>query len=71
MKKEIKEQYKEELEEMSNNELLFEFDFCCSKIERLIKLHNNDSFYQTRLSGEIIRKGICKEEILSRMGGKK
>ena len=56
---------------MSNNDLLFEFDFCCSEIERLIKLHNNDSFYQSRLSSEIIRKGICKEEILSRMGGNK
>ena len=68
MKKKFKEQYEKELEEMSNSELLFEFDFCCSEIERLIKLNDNGSFYQSRLSNEIIRKGICKEEILCRMG---
>lgn len=32
MKEIIKERYRKELEEMSNNELLFEFEFCYSEL---------------------------------------
>lgn len=68
MKEIIKERYRKELEEMSNNELLFEFEFCCSEIERLSKLINNGPYDQKLLSCEMVRKRICKEVILDRMG---
>lgn len=69
MKEIIKERYRKELEEMSNNELLFEFEFCCSEIERLMKIINNGPYEQQILSCEMVRKRICKEIILDRMGG--
>ena len=52
---------------MSNNELLFEFEFCCDEIERLMKIINNGPYEQKLLSCEMIRKRICKEVILNRM----
>ena len=69
MKEIIKEKYRKELEEMSNSELLFEFEFCCNEIERLRKIINNGSYEQKLLSCEMVRKRICKEAILNRMGG--
>lgn len=71
MNKRVKQDYIKDLEEMSNNELLFEFDFCCTEVERLMKLSNNDKFSYERLSGEMSRKRLCKDEILKRMGGNK
>ena len=71
MKETIKEKYRKELEEMSNSELLFEFEFCCNEIERLRKIINNGSYEQKLLSCEMVRKRICKEVILNRMGGEK
>lgn len=67
MKKKIYEKYRKELEEMSNNELLFEFEFCCTEVERLMKIINNGSYEQKLLSCEMVRKRICKEVILNRM----
>lgn len=46
MKDIIKEIYRRELGEMSNNELLFEFEFCCNEIERLMKIINNGPYEQ-------------------------
>jgi hypothetical protein len=71
MKEIIKETYRRELEEMSNSELLFEFEFCCNEIERLMKIINNGPYEQQLLSCEMVRKRICKEVILDRMGGNK
>lgn len=71
MKEIIKETYIRELEEMSNSELLFEFEFCCNEIERLEKFINNDQYERKLLSCEMVRKIICKEVILDRMEGNK
>lgn len=71
MKEIIKEKYRRELEEMSNSELLFEFEFCCIEIERLMKIANNGSYEQQLLSCEMTRKRICKEVVLDIMGGNK
>lgn len=71
MKEIIKETYRRELEGMSNSELLFEFEFCCDEIERLMKIINNGPYEQQLLSCEMVRKRICKEVILDRMGGNK
>ena len=71
MNKRVREDYIKDLEEMFNNELLFEFDFCCTEVERLMELSDNDKFAQERLNGEMFRKRLCKEEILNRMGGNK
>lgn len=67
MKKKIEEKYRKELEEMSNNELLFEFEFCCTEVERLSKLINNGQYEQQLLSCEMVRKRICKKVIINRM----
>ena len=67
MKEIIKEKYIKELEEMSNSELLFEFEFCCNEIERLMKIINNGPYEQQLLSCENVRKRICKDVILNRM----
>lgn len=69
MKEIIKEKYRKELEEMSNSELLFEFEFSCNEIERLSRIINNGPYEQQLLSYEMVRKRICKEVILNRMGG--
>ena len=45
MKEIIKEIYRRELEEMSNNELLFEFEFCCSEIEVINAKRQLNSVY--------------------------
>lgn len=71
MKEIIKEKYRKELEEMSNSELLFEFEFSCNEIERLSRIINNGPYEQQLLSYEMVRKRICKEVILNRMGGSK
>ena len=67
MKEIIKEKYRKELEEMSNSELLFEFEFCYNEIERLMKIINNGPYEQKLLSCEMVRKRICQEVILDRM----
>lgn len=61
MKEIIKETYRRELEEMSNNELLFEFEFCCNEIERLMKIINNGPYEQKLLNCEMVRKGFVKK----------
>lgn len=71
MKEIVNERYRKELEEMSNNELLFEFEFSCSEIERLKKIINNGQYEQMNLRCEMLRKRICEEVILKRMGGNK
>ena len=71
MKEIIKEKHRKELEEMSNSELLFEFEFSCNEVERLRKLINNGPYEQKLLNCEMVRKRICKEVILNRMGGSK
>ena len=62
MKEIIKEKYRKELEEMSNSELLFEFEFSCNEIERLSRIINNGPYEQQLLSYEMVRKRICKEK---------
>lgn len=72
----ILKDYREELEDLSDNDLLFEYEFACTEVERLIKLvksthHQLCLDNQKCLDCETQRKTICKEIILKRMGGNK
>lgn len=69
MNKKVVDRYINELKEMDDDELLFEFEFCGTQIERLMKIVNNGPYEQQLLSCEMTRKRICKEVILDRMGG--
>ena len=68
--------YREELEDLSDNDLLFEYDFACREVERLIQIVKSTRHQlclddKKRLCCEKQRVKICKEIILSRMGGNK
>ena len=72
----ILKDYREELEDSSNNDLLFEYEFACIEVERLTQLVKSTAHElcldnQKRLECEKQRVKICKEIILSRMGGNK
>ena len=65
--------YREELEELSDKDLFFEYDFACTEVERLtqlVKVTDNQLCLDNkkRLECEKQRVKICKEIILSRMG---
>ena len=66
-------EYREELEELSNNDVLFEYDFVCNEVEkfrRLTKDNPDNEHFQKRFDYERQAKVICEEECLKRMGGK-
>lgn len=62
-------EYREDLKELNNVDLLFEYGFSCSEVERFRQLVKNNSDLQTRFEYEKQCKRICKEEVLNRMGG--
>ena len=67
-------EYREELKEFSNDDLLFEYGFSCIEVDRFRQLYKKDSgneYYQTRFEYEKQCKRICKNEVLKRMGGNK
>lgn len=68
--------YSEELEDLSDNDLLFEYEFSCTEVDRLtqlVKVTDNQLCLDNKkcLECEKQRVKICKEIILSRMGGNK
>lgn len=72
----ILKDYRKELEDLSYKDLLFEYEFTCTEIERLKELvkstcHQLCLDNQKRLDCEMQRKLVCKEIILKRMGGNK
>lgn len=72
----ILKDYREELEELSDKDLLFEYEFTCTEVERLTQLIKSTRNQlcldnQKRLDCEMVRKRICKEIILKRMGNNK
>ena len=72
----ILKDYREDLEDSSDKDLLFEYEFTCTEVERLTQLVKSTRNQlcldnQKRLDCEMQRKIICKEIILSRMGGNK
>ncbi len=56
---------------MDNDELLFEYRFCSSSIEKLQCRAKNSVYDLTQLDCEKIRFKMCETEILKRMGGNK
>lgn len=72
----ILKDYREELEDSSNEDLFFEYEFACIEVERLTQLvkSTTNNFCldnKKRLDCEKQRVKICKEIILSRMEGNK
>ena len=70
LEKELNE-YREDLQEVTNNDLLIEYKYSCIEVERLRKLFRNNSDnknLQNSLDyGKQIEK-ICMDNIISRMG---
>ena len=71
MNKKVVDRYINELIEMDNDELLFEYRFCSSSIEKLQRRAKNSVYDLTQLECEKIRFKMCETEILKRMGGNK
>ena len=70
----ILKDYREELEDLSDKDLLFEYEFACIEVGRLTQLVKSTSHQlcfdnQKRLQCEKQRVKICKEIILNRIGG--
>lgn len=77
MKKEMLEKklnnYKEDLQALTNENLLFEYNFASVEVEKFkqLSINNPDNKYlQTRFEYEKQCMIICREVIISRMGGK-
>lgn len=71
MNKKVVGRYLNDLVEMDNDELLFEYRFCSLSIEKLQSRSRNSLFDLTQLECEKIRFKMCETEILKRMGGNK
>lgn len=71
MTKKVVDRYINELKEMDNDELLFEYRFCSSSIEKLQRRAKNSAYDLTLLECERIKFKMCETEILKRMGGNK
>jgi hypothetical protein len=70
----IKNEYKEDLQELTNIDLLLEYQFACIESERYRKLVRDNPNYkdlQKRLDYENRIKKICGDEVINRMGGNK
>ena len=64
--------YRKDLQELNNNDLLFEYEFACIEVERYRQFtHDNplSEYYQKRFDYEKQVRTICKELLLKRMGG--
>lgn len=70
MTKQYKEYYRY-LCECNNNDLLFEYRFCCLEVERLTRLVKTFPSVELTLKCEKNRMNMCKTEIFKRMGGNK
>ena len=70
LEKELNE-YREDLQELTNSDLLIEYKYSCIEVERLRKLFRNNSDnknLQNRLDYEKQIEKICMDNIISRMG---
>lgn len=70
LEKELNE-YREDLQELTNNDLLIEYKYSCIEVERLRKLFRNNSDnknLQNSLDYEKQIEKICMDNIISRMG---
>ena len=73
LEKELNE-YREDLQELTNSDLLIEYKYSCIEVERLRKLFRNNSDnknLQNSLDYEKQIEKICMDNIISRMGGHK
>ena len=63
-------EYREDLKELNNDDLLSEYGFSCSEVERFRQLTKNDAhnkYFQTRFEYEKQCKRICKDVVINRM----
>lgn len=70
LEKELNE-YREDLQELTNSELLIEYKYSCIEVERLRNLFRNNSDnknLQNSLDYEKQIEKICMDNIISRMG---
>lgn len=68
MNKNVVDRYLNDLVEMDNDELLFEYRFCQTSIEKLQCRAKNSKYDSIHLECEKIRFKMCENEILKRMG---
>lgn len=65
-------EYREDLQELTNSDLLFEYKFACIEVEycsQLVKDIPDNKNLQNRLDYEKQIEKLCREEVLNRMGG--
>lgn len=70
LEKELNE-YREDLQELTNSDLLIEYKYSCIEVERLRKLFRNNADnknLQNSLDYEKQIEKICMDNIISRMG---
>lgn len=70
LEKELNE-YREDLQELTNSDLLIEYKYSCIEVEQLRKLFRNNSDnknLQNSLDYEKQIEKICMDNIISRMG---
>lgn len=70
LEKELNE-YREDLQELTNSDLLIEYKYSCIEVERIRKLFRNNSDnknLQNSLDYEKQIEKICMDNIISRMG---
>lgn len=70
LEKELNE-YREDLQELTNSDLLIEYKYSCIEVERLRKLFRNNSDNKNLQNGLDYEKQIekiCMDNIISRMG---
>lgn len=70
LEKELNE-YREDLQELTNSDLLIEYKYSCIEVERLRTLFRNNSDnknLQNSLDYEKQIEKICMDNIISRMG---
>lgn len=63
--------YREGLQELNNIDLLFEYKFACTEVERYRQLAKNNpdnKDLQKRLDYEKKIEKICKDAVINRMG---
>lgn len=66
--------YREDLKELNNSDLLFEYKFACIEVDRYRQSVKNNPYnkdLQKRLAYEEQIERICKDSVISRMGGNK
>lgn len=71
MNKKVINRYLNDLVEMDNDDLLFEYRFCSTSIEKLQCRAKNSAYDSIQLECEKSRLKMCENEILKRMGGNK